>query len=179
MDDLRAVVAAGHGVAEGRVLGRGLVHLHRITAHRGRAVVLVLGRAVGDAVDAGQLEALVGLGQLRVPPLVLAVDSARRDAVVEVHGLAHLAPGALDPGPIALLQAELGGCFRVDLHAGHRPQLATPRQLAMLAVEVHGDAATGGQDDGILFQVDLAAVGGRRGRLVVRHHLLDGIGYSS
>ena len=81
---------------------------------------------------------------------MLAVDGAGRDAVVEVHGLAHLAPGALDPGPIALLQTEFGGCLRVDLHAGHRPQLAAPRQLAMLAVEVHGDATAGDAEDRVL-----------------------------
>ena len=83
---------------------------------------------------------------------MLAVDGAGRDAVVEVgHGLADLAPGSFSihaQSPCS--RPSSAAVVRVDLHAGHRPQLAAPRQLAMLAVEVHGDAAAGDAEDRVL-----------------------------
>ena len=149
MDDLRSIVAAGNRVPERRVLRRCLVHLHRIGAHVRRSVVLVLRLSIGDAVDARQLVALVRLRQFRIPPLMLGVDHVRLDAVVQIGRLANLAPRALDPNPVALLDSKLGSRFGIDLHTRHRPQFAAPRQLAMFRVEVHGNAPSGDTGNGI------------------------------
>lgn len=90
VDDLGAVDAARDGVAERRVLRRRLVHLHRVDAQVGGTDERVLGVLVDEAVAAGELEALVGLLELGIPPLVLEVHDAGGDAVVTVRHLAVL-----------------------------------------------------------------------------------------
>lgn len=56
----------------------------------------------------------------------------------------------LDPYPVALLDAQLGRVDRVDSHTRDRPQLAAPRKLTMLRVEVHRDTPASGHDDRVL-----------------------------
>ena len=81
---------------------------------------------------------------------------------VQIDALAHLAPLGLDPSPIALLQAQFRSVGRIHLQTRRRPQLAAPRQLAMLGVEVHRLAGARRHDEG--------AVRMRRQRLLVLLH---------
>jgi len=77
------------------------------------------------------------------------MDGVRLDAREQEGLLAAATMRALNPHPIALLQPQALGVVGVHLHAGAGPQLAAPGQLAMLAVEVHRDAATAGGDEGV------------------------------
>ena len=65
--------------------------------------------------------------KLRVPPLVVALDGAGTNTVEQVGALADLAALALDPAPVALLDAKLGGRVGMDLEARARRELAQPR----------------------------------------------------
>ena len=162
----------GHGIAKRTVLRRCLVHLHVVRAQIRCTAQRVLIRAFHQAVDSGKRIALVGLVKLGEPPLVLAVDHALLDAVIQIGHLAHLGARAFNPHPIALLDAQLGGVGRIDLAARRRPQLTAPRQLTMFAVEVHGDAtASGHKERPLLGNARLRQLRLRRGLPVRQLHV--------
>ena len=145
-----------------RVLGRRGVHEHRHAAQLGRAANPTLRVLVHRAVDVHQLEAVRSGVDLGIPPGVVRVDRALLDAVVQVHDLADGAPRAADPNPLPLLQPQARCVVGVHLQTRAGPQLAAPRQLAMLGVEVHRLAGARRHDE--------RAVRMRRQRLLVFLH---------
>ena len=78
-----------------------------------------------------------------IPPGMLKVYHARRDAIVEIDHFSNLAVLVLDPHPISLLESQTRSIIRVHFNARHRPLLAAPWQLTMLGMEVHRIATTG------------------------------------
>ena len=107
---------------------------------------------------------MLGCRALGEPPRMLAVDHPMRHAVEQIGRLADLTVRAFDPHPVALLDAPLLGVIGVDLAARRGPYFAAPRQLAMLGVEIHRDAAAGQALHRVLlpqFRVAIAAVGVR------------------
>ena len=99
---------------------------------------------------------------------MLKVDNARLDAVIEVGRLTDLPFRRLDPNPVALLDSKLRGILGVYLHSRSGPLLTAPRQLAMLGVEVHRNAAARRGDEGVL--------GTPLGIRLRRHRRLDVLG---
>ena len=95
--------------------------------------------------------------KLREPPAVLTVDHSGIDSGEEFAFHPYPAPWRFDPHPIAILYAQFGCCFRVDLHQRMRVPAADGINLTMLGVEVDSNSAPCAQHQRIfLGQLGLA-----------------------